>query len=98
MIYYFNGIQIVHKIDITYTLRLIPTKSTKLIKMKQVLQPSQQKHMNNILHKGLGFKDFWLFKLSLYTMAGFCNSPRTHYWNKWENVQHKKLLSKHLHN
>jgi hypothetical protein len=66
----------VHKTNIAYTSRLIPTKSIELIEMKQVLQTSQQKHMNNILHKVLWFKGFWLFELSLYTMAGFCNSPK----------------------
>jgi len=30
--------KIVHKIDIAYTLRLIPTKSIELIEMKQILQ------------------------------------------------------------
>jgi hypothetical protein len=39
-IYILNEVQIVHKKNIAYTSRLIPTKSIKLIEMKQVLQTS----------------------------------------------------------
>jgi hypothetical protein len=54
--------------------------------------------MNNILHKGLGFRDFRLFELSLWNIAGFCTKPIIHYYNKWENLQFKELMSKHLDN
>jgi hypothetical protein len=44
--------------------------------------------------KRLRFKDFWLFELSFCKMImGFCNSPKTHCYSKWENVQYKKLIN-----
>jgi len=49
--------------------------------------------MNNILHKGLGFRDFWLFELSFGIIVGFCNSSGIHYCNKWGKVQCKKLIN-----
>jgi hypothetical protein len=50
--------------------------------------------MNNILHKGLRFRDFWLFELSFYIIiVGFCNSLGIHCCSKWGKVQCKKLIN-----
>ncbi len=52
--------------------------------MKQVLQTLEQKHKNNILHKRLGFKEFWLLiplhhgKNSLLHQRGKCSMLKTY--------------------
>jgi len=59
----------VHKIDIAYTLMLIPTKSIELIEMKQILQTSKQKTQEQHI-KGQGLEIF-----------GCLNYPSTPWWD-----------------